>query len=67
MAQLVRLYNALSIPARIVMPSRHTCSGEELLLVGLLRISSVARLEDVEHIFHRNYIWISQVFSYFVT
>ena len=58
-AQLVRLYNALGIPAKIVMPSRHTCSGEELFLVGLLRISSVARLEDLEHIFYRNYTWIT--------
>lgn len=66
-AQLVRLYNALSFPFKIVMPSRHTCSGEELFLVGLMRISSVARLEDLEHIFNRNYTWISQVFSYFVT
>lgn len=66
-AQLVRLYNALSTPVKIVMPSRHTCTGEELFLVGLLRISSVARLEDLEHIFHRNYTWISQDFSYFVT
>jgi DDE superfamily endonuclease len=66
-AQLFRLYNALRIPEKIVMPSRHTCTGEELFLVGLMRISSVARLEDIEHIFHRNYTWLSQVFSFFVT
>ena len=66
-AQLVRLYNSLSLPVKIVMPSRHTCTRKGLFLVGLLRINSVARLEDVEHIFHRNYTWISQVFSYFVT
>ena len=67
--QLVRLYNSLGIPAKIVMPSRHTCSGEELFLVGLTRISSVARLQDFEwsRIFHRGHTWLSQVFSYFVT
>ena len=65
--QLVRLYNSLNIPAKIVMPSRHTCSREELFLVGLTRITSVTRLQDFERIFHRGHTWLSQVFSYFVT
>ena len=65
--QSVRLHNSLGIPAKIVMPSRHTCSGEELFLVGLTRISSVARLQDFERIFHRGHTSLSQVFWYFVT
>ena len=65
-SQLWRLYRALGIGDKIVMPSRNTCSGQELFLVGIIRISSVRRLQDFEDIFGKPYNWISQVFDYFV-
>jgi hypothetical protein len=64
--QLSRLIVALQIPEKIILPSRNTCTGEELLLVELIRISSVSRLQDFEAIFGKSYTWISQVFTYFV-
>ena len=57
--QLQLLYVCLQIPARMSLPSRNTCSGEELLLVGILRISSASRLQDFDS-------WISEVFTHFV-
>ena len=44
--QLNRMLIGLKIPDKIVLPSRNTCSGEEMLLVGLIRISSVSRQQD---------------------
>jgi hypothetical protein len=64
---LRRLVIALKIPEKIVLPSRNTCTSEELLLVGLIRFSSVNRLQDFEATFGKPYTWISQVFTYFVT
>lgn len=62
--QLSRLNEALKILEKIVLPSHNTCTGEELQLVGLIRISSVNRLPAI---FGKPYTWISQVFKYFVT
>jgi hypothetical protein len=45
----------LRIPQKIILPSRHTCSGEELLLVGLIRLSSASRLQDFEAVFGKSY------------
>jgi DDE superfamily endonuclease len=64
--QLRQLYIGLKIQDKIILPSRNICTGEELLLVGLIRISSVSRLQDLEVVFGKPYSWISQVFSYFV-
>ena len=64
--QLRQLYIGLSIPEKVVLPSRNTCTGEELLLVGLIRMSSVSRLQDFEIVFGKPYSWISQVFTFFV-
>ena len=64
--QLHRLLQCLKIPPKIILPSRHTCTGEELLLVGLIRLSSASRLQDFEAVFGKSYSWMSQLFCYFV-
>ena len=64
--QLRQLLELLKIPQRIRLPHRHSCTGEELLLIGLYRLSSTKDLVDLENTFGRDYTWISRVFDMFV-
>jgi hypothetical protein len=69
-SQLHRLYVALGIdrlgPKIVVDPvNRHSCTGEEFFTIGLYRICSVKRLEDMEVVFGRDYTWICRVAEYF--
>ena len=64
--QLHQLKSLLKIPDNFNLPYRHSCTGEELLLVGLYRLSSTKDLIDLEITFGRDYTWISRVFDMFV-
>ena len=60
-ADLLRLYTALGLPARIVLDNGSVISGEEALLVTLYRLSFPRRLSDTEETFGREYSHWSRV------
>ena len=62
-SDLLRLYKALQIPDKIVLPNRSVVSGEEALLVTLYRLSFPRRLSDFEETFGREYSHWSRLLS----
>lgn len=61
-----RLLHALELPDRCTLRNRSTCTGEELLLIGMWRLCSREDLYDLVKTFGRDITWLSRAFNYFV-
>lgn len=65
-ADMRRLLYVLQLPDRCKLGNRSTCTGEELLLIGMWRLCSREDLYDLVKTFGRDITWLSRVFNYFV-
>lgn len=65
--QLKKLYDHLRIPLRFVIESRHTFTGEETLIISLVRIGGVfSTWGSMEHFFGGDSIKFGYMFAAFI-